>query len=937
MRVSAEHGLTLRIKHLRIEGLSLPSSLVGGAPITVDYLDERKFARSAAAKAQAGAEIVNLTYRSAYVDDPAGQWQGYKDTDRDRAWGFDGWARRAGQGAYFDWVVANAVLPSHDPNTNHTGIAKVDRGTVRELADIASQYQEIQAQTDRADKGLNPLGLAKGVVPFDIDPSLLARVDPKTHFEQIYDRAVEAMNNAVAVFDHANKLTEMLRRNEDTLEGFRRNVSEQELDYGNRLIEIFGYPYEDDKGANGAYPSGYNGPDWIHFMYVDPSELTGEPIESVGGYTLEVDFSEAEADDWFGLTPEKRQINFTFSSDGHWMVKPPSWTSQRRAPGEVQRVLSRLIRAKAKLEKALTEYNNMLTEIDRKKQRVETQYDAYLTEVDIRRSLNDEVTSIEDEIAMHHLFALGLQRAADVSDRVFDTLIESLPKSVGLSSDVSFAARAALHTSKTIAASLLNVGADAANHAQMLFDMDKAAVERGAELELLTEPASMEQLQLYHAMLRDLDAAVVKRLELALLKEEIQQTVGDYLATVAGGERLLSARAAWRKSIAPQVQDYRYQDMAFRVFRNDALQKYRAQFDLAARFVYLAATAYDYETNLLGGENGAGQAFLTQIVRQRCLGQILDGVPMVGRPGLADPLAKLGLNFSVYKSQMGFNNPQTETSRFSLRTEMLRIKPEIEGTLTPEELAQNARSNESWRNALERMRVADLWQVPEFRAYCRPFASEEAGPQPGLVIPFRTSVQFGQNFFGWPLSGGDSTYDPTHFATKIRTVGAWFSNYDGQGLSYTPRIYLVPVGADVMRSPSGDTLATREWRVVDQKIPVPFPIGTTELNNPSWIPLNDSLSDLFGGVRRFSRFRAYHDSGTFDSNETISDSRLIGRSVWNTRWMLIIPGETLLNPAGEGLDTFIYGQPEPGGSGARDLNGVKDILLFFQTYAYSGN
>ena len=55
--------------------------------------------------------------------------------------------------------------------------------------------------------------------------------------------------------------------------------------------------------------------------------------------------------------------------------------------------------------------------------------------------------------------------------------------------------------------------------------------------------------------------------------------------------------------------------MAFRIFRNDALQKYRAQFDLAARYVYLAAKAYDYETNLLGGDNGAGREFLTDIVR----------------------------------------------------------------------------------------------------------------------------------------------------------------------------------------------------------------------------------------------------------------------------------------------------------------------------------
>ena len=71
---------------------------VAGVPIQVDFLDERKFARVAAMKARAGAEIVNLTYRSSYVEDPAGQWQGYKDTDPDRAWGLVGMgqARRTG-------------------------------------------------------------------------------------------------------------------------------------------------------------------------------------------------------------------------------------------------------------------------------------------------------------------------------------------------------------------------------------------------------------------------------------------------------------------------------------------------------------------------------------------------------------------------------------------------------------------------------------------------------------------------------------------------------------------------------------------------------------------------------------------------------------------------------------------------------------------------
>ena len=42
---------------------------------------------------------------------------------------------------------------------------------------------------------------------------------------------------------------------------------------------------------------------------------------------------------------------------------------------------------------------------------------------------------------------------------------------------------------------------------------------------------------------------------------------------------------------AAATQEARYRDMAFRIFRNDALQKYRAAFDLAARYVYPAASA----------------------------------------------------------------------------------------------------------------------------------------------------------------------------------------------------------------------------------------------------------------------------------------------------------------------------------------------------------
>ena len=45
----------------------------------------------------------------------------------------------------------------------------------------------------------------------------------------------------------------------------------------------------------------------------------------------------------------------------------------------------------------------------------------------------------------------------------------------------------------------------------------------------------------------------------------------------------------------------------------------------------------------------------------------------------------------------------------------------------------------------------------------------------------------------------------------------------------------------------------------------------------------------FGAQRRFSDFRAYPEI----SGDPVRDTRLVGRSVWNTQWILMIPGSTL--------------------------------------------
>ncbi len=919
--------------------------MVAGEAIMVDYLDERKFASIAAARAKTGAEILDLTYKQLYTDDPAGQWQGYKDSFPARAWGVDEWARRAGQAALFDWATANALLPDSVPATGHdrvqnkkdingnyekdpiTGllitetlpgnkIQQIDRSKAPELQSIASQFHRMQAKMVEVDGGINPLGLVKGVVPFDIDPM---QVDAgKTHFEQVYERAEKALANAVASYDYANGYTQRLRQNQDTLADFKKNLTDQERDYKNRLIEIFGYPYADDIGPGKIYPDGYDGPDIIHYNYVDKTDLTGKKPSTTTSYKtytatykMPTDFLALGLSN-YTVTANSLEIpiSYNINTDDNWIEKPTTWTTKRRAPGRIQQAMSGLILTKAAFDKAYDEFEGYLQGIDDAKKNLEERYGVLSSQILVQDQNEGAQIGLDATIFALHATSVAIKRVSSIYNGTSDGIAEALPKVLGMDNDALAPARGTVKTANAVVLGILDTVADVVDVVEFGVGQVKERMDAGRDLKLAKMDANYEVSQAVKEFQNSMSEIDSKLAELYALKETMQQAAGSYQAALAEGLRLMDERAEKRAQSAANVQEYRFQDLGFRVFRNDAIQKYRAQFDLAAKYVYLAATAYDYETNLLGSASGAGRKFLSEIARQSTLGVISNGTPQAGFPGLADVMARLSQNFSVYKTQLGFNNPQTETTPFSLRTELFRIQ-------------SDATSKEDWKNVLKDHKVDDLWKIPEFKRYCRPFAPESAGAQPGIVIKFPTTVTYGKNFFGWPLSGGDSAYSTSNFATRVRSVGLWFQNYNGAGLSSTPRVYLVPTGADILRSPTGNGFATREWQVQDQKLPVPFPLGDSDLKNPDFIPVNDSLSDEMAGIRRVSDFRAYPYSGAFNPGQATSDSRLVGRSVWNSQWMLIIPGSTLLFNKDAGLNSFI--------------DSVDDIKMFFQTYAYSGN
>ena len=340
--------------------------------------------------------------------------------------------------------------------------------------------------------------------------------------------------------------------------------------------------------------------------------------------------------------------------------------------------------------------------------------------------------------------------------------------------------------------------------------------------------------------------------------------------------------------------------------------------DLAQKYADLAAQAYDYETGLLSSDAAAGDRFIAEIVGARTLGEFdSDGDPIVtsgnGDGGLADILARLDANWLVLKPRLGINNPQNYATWFSLRHELYRIYPDERG-------------DKNWRTALEKCVVEDLNALPEFRHYCQPLSGSMAEKEPGLVIEFPSEIVYGNNFFGRESVGGDSPLDPTWYATHIAAAGVHFEGYDDSSLTKTPTAYLVPVGEDRMRSVS-DPETVLSWKVVDQTIPAPYAIGSTQLDDPDWTPLYDGNTggnDTGTRIRRHPSFRAYYDEkGKEPKDDELDCTRLVGRSAWNTRWLLIIPAGAMNSSREDAIDAFI--------------DSVSDIKLGLKTYSASGN
>jgi len=124
----------------------------------------------------------------------------------------------------------------------------------------------------------------------------------------------------------------------------------------------------------------------------------------------------------------------------------------------------------------------------------------------------------------------------------------------------------------------------------------------------------------------------------------------------------------------------------------------------------------------------------------------------------------------------------------------------------------------------------------------------------------------------------------------------------------------------------------RTWKVDDIAIPLPFNIGGSGFSTKNFYQSADSLTEPLFTTRKHQAFRPTDSTAPFEADvynttslqfSQFTNRRLVGRSVWNSQWKLVIPGDTLLADPKEGL--------------SRLIQTLTDIKLYYTTYSYSGN
>ena len=927
----------------------------------VDYQDEQKFADAAAKLAQTGLDAFELTLRKDYrerggmSEEARASGDGYFDANAEQAFGCGEWLTRTEMGAAYNWLVGNAMLPTNavaNQEFTDRGIKKIDRTTALSLGTLCTIVDTLDRKLADYGAGLNPLGLSESAIPFDIDPDELAAKN--SHFEQILARAEKSLANCRTVLDYANVYGSRLRQLQENETDALAEREKTELAYNNQLIAIYGTPFPGDIGPGGTYPQGYEGPDIYNYNCMDLSVYGLEELQT----DLSKPYSTFTRSTF--TVKEKPYSNITYTvTAGGIRMKNPNMTGVRATEGTLQAKYRDYLVAYKAYESACSAYDSAASAAITASSEARSEFTAAFfgmifkgivlagnqwssdntAAITSKRwtMVKSELDSVRSALYNQYGLVLGgaafgneilkqsklviQQHKANV-EKLGDSIVQEDDIELDFTKIKEFYFKDQNGNKLTDLTSLIPFDQTGQKVTpKYFFDFTPTGFLEAAQwFQFIYENAfslGLKGRDINHA----LDAAIgnvksaVEGIQAAVAN--LSTAEAEYRAELYKGDLLQEERARWRQQMSNEATASRYADMFNRVQRNIALSKYSTAFDTAQRYVWELAKVYDYETGLLSSDEKSGKQFLADIVCTRSLGA--EGVPIASGTtdgGLYDVVARMKANWDVLKGRLGINNPDKPTKWFSLRHDL-------------REISLDASQDEKWKDWLRGSVVDDIGKLPDFIRYCQPLALSEAGKAkgqgPGIVLTFGTSIYGDKNFFGKNLKPGDTQFSAADYATKIDAVGVYFQGYDefadASGFFVRePNVYLVPIGYDCMYSPAGtDDRKTLRWTVVDQVLPLPYAIGSTELDNPSWISSFTGANGETTNIRRHSTLRMGYN---------LTSNRLVGRSAWNTKWMLIIPARSI----GSDNDGILRGNDNK-----NFVEKVKDIKIGIRAYSRQGN
>ncbi len=327
-------------------------------------------------------------------------------------------------------------------------------------------------------------------------------------------------------------------------------------------------------------------------------------------------------------TPKVNLSNFInqmpITAAGYTFQAPSSWGA-RKATGELQDLINQMIQQEAEIANAVGAYDALSGEIIRILRLINAKLNTSYGNIAADQAFSRIKIATNDILKVIETARTIVESAKVLTWTLKEATVEGIPLNLPTGGvavspgDALSLARSGIDFTATGVATGFQAVGDGLKIAKLIAEITFEAAENEIRLGKAISENLLQEKEWFKGLEDKVGDEAVLRIAIFKEMQALRALSDQYRTKLDEGGRLVDERAAFNKRVAAQTQRNRYQDMTFRVSRNHALQTYRDSFDLASRYAYLAATAYDYETNFSLNDPASPADAFGQIIRARTI------------------------------------------------------------------------------------------------------------------------------------------------------------------------------------------------------------------------------------------------------------------------------------------------------------------------------